>query len=153
MRNRTTRLADVAAAAALAVATTFCGGLEDLDENSEWAAPLSERSERETGAYSVREGDMLVKLDRRQLEILRIEVREGRAWGVNVYQSTTSGEEYKCDHDPPQQGDSCTCGGHTGPGSGVLNIFDCGLLQLDCADGAFRGNSCSNWDGDPLPPP
>jgi hypothetical protein len=132
----------------LAVAAASCGGMEGMEAES--TSPLSVR---DTAPYTVRDGDLLFELDRRQLGILRIEVRGGRASGIDVFQGTSSVDEYKCTHDPPQQGDKCTCGGYTGAGSGVLNAIDCGFLKIDCADGAFSGDSCSNWDGDPLPPP
>ena len=152
MKETTTRFAHLAAAAMLAVAA--CGGIEGMDEmeESSESTALSVR-ERGTAAYTVRHGDLLFKLDRRQIEILRIDVRGGSASGATVFKSTSYGDEYKCDHDPPQPGDDCTCGGYTGPGSGVLNTIDCGMLKIDCADGAFDGDSCSDWDGDPLPPP
>lgn len=59
-------------------------------------------------------------------------------------------DEYDCDHEPPQPGDSCTCGG---TGWDHLDYADCAFLKIDCADGAWdaREQSCSNWDGDPLP--
>jgi hypothetical protein len=101
------------------------------------------------------DGDIVIKFKREGYEILSVAQRDGRKQiSSKMIATTVPGDYYKCDNDPPQDGDSCSCGGHTGVGSGVLNIIDCGLLKIDCKDNNFdeNSNTCSHWDGDPLPP-
>ncbi len=105
--------------------------------------------ERKRSSVLLEDGDMVVKRDSTSYEILRIETQDGRAEGVSIYKAAILPEDlYKCDNDPPKDGDTCKC-----VGTGLDLIFDCAWLELDCKEGNFdkEAGSCSDWDGDPLP--
>ncbi|MEQ9496239.1 MAG: hypothetical protein RIT81_05255 [Deltaproteobacteria bacterium] len=123
-----------------------CGGPDDTFETATHSSALT----RGTASYSVRDGDILLERDGRQIEILRLVVERGTASTRSLLTMQVPTLEYTCDNDPnpPQAGDKCQCDNNKPPILGNTS-FDCLELEADCKAGSYDSttNECSDWQG------
>ncbi len=126
-----------------------CGGPDDTFDTATQTSALT----REMGSYRVRDGDILVKRDPYQIEVLEFAVVRGAVSTTSVLTTQVPTLEYTCDNDPPQAGDECQCDNNKPPVFGGIS-WDCVELQLDCKPNKYDSTTheCSDWEGPPVWP-
>ena len=98
----------------------------------------------------LRAGDAVLRAEGARLEVLQLVARGDGLEAINAFAAEVPSLEYKCDHDPPQSGDNCTCGG---TGNFPNDFADCMSLLGNCAPGTYNddpapgtGASCTHKD-------
>lgn len=91
------------------------------------------------------ENDIVVRFVNSDLKLFRLVTGIDEIEGAEGLTALIPLKGYECDHDPPQNGDSCTCGNTGFP---EADKVDCTFLKIFCKDGAFDANEkeCSDYD-------